>query len=466
MIARLLSLPAPAALLSPLLLTGGLLLASAPPVAAQTFEEALAASYNTNPQLMAERANLRATDEQIAQARSNWRPTVTLNGAIGKGYTDIKGVPNQPVIGTPRQGQFNVTQPLYRGATEPQIEAARNSIQAERARLFATEQTVLLNAATAYLDTVQNQALVRLNMENERVLGRQLEATNDQFRVGEVTRTDVAQAEARLAGATASRIQAEGTLETSRATFQQIIGIAALKLTRPPRPDGVPSTSENASAEAALRNPTVVAAQFDEGTARAQIDAARGGLLPTLSLSATAGYTRETAGSTLPPTGSASILAQLSVPLYESGSVYSQVRQARQVASQRLILISDARRTAISAATQAFETLLSSRARIESLASQVQADEVALEGVRQEASVGSRTILDILNAEQELLNSQVSREQATHDDLVASFQVLSAMGRMTARDLKLPVELYDFEANFRDVEKRWWGTDILKQKDE
>ncbi|MEJ0070153.1 MAG: TolC family protein [Pseudomonadota bacterium] len=205
------------------------------------------------------------------------------------------------------------------------MEAARNAIQAERARLFATEQTVLLNGATAYLDTVQNQALVRLNMENERVLGRQLEATNDQFRVGEVTRTDVAQAEARLAGATASRIQAEGTLETSRATFQQVIGIAALKLIRPPRPTGLPTTSENAAAEAAVRNPTVVASQFDEGTARSQIDVARGGLLPTLSLSGTAGYTRDTAGSTLPPTGTATLLAQLSVPLYESGSVYSQV---------------------------------------------------------------------------------------------------------------------------------------------
>jgi outer membrane protein len=443
-----------------------LLIGAGPPATAQTFEEALAAAYNSNPQLMAERANLRATDEQIAQARSNWRPTVTITGQIGKGYTDIKGNPTSPITGTPRQGAFNVTQPLYRGATEPQIEAARNSIQAERARLFAAEQTVLLNAATTYLDTVQNQALVRLNMENERVLGRQLEATNDQFRVGEVTRTDVAQAEARLAGATASRIQAEGTLETSRATFQQIIGIAALRLTQPPRPKGLPTTSENASAEAATRNPTVVAAQFDEGTARAQIDVARGGLLPTLSAVGTAGYQRDLPGSTLPPVGTAAIVAQLSVPLYESGSVYSQVRQARQIASQRLILISDARRTAIASATQAFETLLSSRARIDSLNSQVQADEVALEGVRQEASVGSRTILDILNAEQELLNSQVSLEQAIHDDLVASFQVLSAMGRMTAHDLSLPVELYDFEANYRDVEKRWWGTDILKQKDE
>ena len=457
MIARRFLLPA---------LTGCLLAGTASVGFAQTFEEALAAAYNTNPQLMAERANLRATDEQIAQARSGWRPTVTVTGDIGKGYTDIKGLPTYPVTGTPKLGQVTVAQPLYRYATEPSIEAARNSIQAERARLFATEQTVLLNAATTYFDVVQNQNVVRLNIENERVLGKQLEATNDQFRVGEVTRTDVSQAEARLAGATATRIQAEGTLATSRATFQQIIGIPALNLTRPPRPKGLPTTSENAAAEAATKNPTVVAAQFDEGTARAQIDVAKGGLLPTLSLAGTAQYQRDTVGSTLPPNGEAQILAQLSIPLYESGSVYSQVRQARQVASQRLILIMDARRTAISSATQAFETLLSTRAQIESLNAQVEADTIALEGVRQEASVGSRTILDILNAEQELLNSEVSREQATHDDLVASFQVLSATGRMTARELALPVELYDFEANFRDVDKRWWGTDILKQKDE
>ena len=449
------------------ILTGSLIAGVALPAAAQTFEEALAAAYSTNPQLLAERANLRATDEQIAQARANWRPTVTVTGAFGPQETNIKGAANQPIQNNAKQSAFNITQPLYRGGrTVAGIEAARNAIQAERARLVATEETVLLNAATAYLDTVQNASLVRLNAENERVLQKQLEATNDQFRVGEVTRTDVSQAEARLAGATAGRIQAEGTLEASKATFQQVIGIAALKLIQPVRPGGMPATSEQASAEAAVKNPTVVAAQFDEGNARAQIDLARGALLPTLSVVGQAGYSKDTPGSSLPSTTQTALLAQLSVPLYESGAVYSQVRQARQVASQRLILIQDARRTAIATATSAFETLLSSRARTESLDSQVQADEVALEGVRQEASVGSRTILDILNAEQELLNSQVSREQAAHDDLVASYQVLAAIGRMTARDLKLPVELYDFEANYKDIEDRWWGTDILKQKDE
>jgi outer membrane protein len=448
-------------------LTGSLLAGTALCAAAQTFEEALAVAYNTNPQLLAERANLRATDEQIAQARANWRPTVTVTGQVGHGDTWLQGRHDNPIPGTPRQASFNITQPLYRGGrTVAGIEAARNAIQAERARLFATEQLVLLNAATAYLDTVQNEAVVRLNIANERVLQRQLEATNDQFRVGEVTRTDVSQAEARLSGATASRIQAEGTLETSKATFQQVIGIPALRLIQPPRPKALPPNSEQAAAEASTRNPTVVAAQFDEGNARAQIDLARGALLPTLNVVGQAAYQRELPGSTLPPVSNTALLAQLSVPLYEAGAVYSQVRQARQVQSQRLILINDARRTAVASATQSFETLLSSRARIDSLNSQVQANEIALEGVRQEASVGSRTILDILNAEQELLNSQVSREQAIHDDLVASFQVLNAVGRMTARDLSLPVELYDFEANFRDVENRWWGTDILRQKDE
>jgi len=439
---------------------------TAPGASAQTFEEALANAYNSNPQLLAERANLRATDEQIAQARAGWRPTVTVSSEVGKGETNIKGLPNQPIGQTPRQAQVQVSQPLYRGATVPQIESARNAIQGERARLFSTEQTVLLNAATAYLDTVQNAELVRLNAENEKVLAKQLEATQDQFRVGEVTKTDVSQAEARLAGATASRIQAEGTLQASKATFQQVVGLAALKLTRPPRPKGLPSSSENASQEAATKNPLVIAAQFDEGTARAQIDVARAGLLPQLNLVGTAGYQRDLPGSTLPKTTDAAVLAQISVPLYEAGSVYSQVRQARQVASQRLILIQDARRTAIANATSSFETLLSSRARIEALQSQVQADTIALEGVRQEASVGSRTILDILNAEQELLNSQTSREQAIHDDLVSCFQVLSAVGRMTAKELALPVQLYDFDTNFRDVENRWWGTDILKQKEE
>jgi TolC family type I secretion outer membrane protein len=444
-----------------------LLVGVALPAAAQTIEEALASAYNTNPQLQAERANLRATDEQIAQARSNWRPTVTLSGQLGKGYADIRGNPNNPVESTPQQTSLVISQPLYRGGrTLAAIESAKNAVQAGRARLFATEQSVLLSAATTYLDMVQNEAVVRLNIANERVLRRQLEATNDQFRVGEVTRTDVSQAEARLAGATSTRIAAEGNLEVSRATFQQVIGMPAIKLTQPPRPRALPPTTEQAALEASTRNPTVVAAQFDEGSARAQIDVVRGALLPTISLNGTGSYTKETPGSGLPPVGIGSAVVQLSVPLYEAGVTYSQTRQARQIASQRLILINDARKTAIASATQAFETLLSSRARIESLNAQVQANEIALEGVRQEASVGSRTILDILNAEQELLNSQVSREQAIHDDLVASFQVLSAMGRMTARELALPVELYDLEANYRDIENRWWGTDVLRQRDE
>lgn len=442
-----------------LLATGGAL-----PAAAQTLEEALAATYNTNTQLLAERANLRATDEQIAQARANWRPTVTVTAQGGKAYNELQSTRNTTVTNTTRSATLTIAEPLYRGGrTVAQIESARNAIQAERARLFATEETVLLNAATAYVNVVQAEAVVRLNIANERVLQRQLEATNDQFRVGEVTRTDVSQAEARLAGATATRIQAEGNLESQRASFQQTVGIAAIKLTQPPRPKGLPANSEGAAADAAVKNPTVIAAQFDEGNARAQIDLARGALLPTLSLAGQGSYARNPIGSGIPQVSTAAALLQLSVPLYESGAVYSQVRQARQVASQRLILIDDARRVAIANATQSFETLLSSRAQIESLTSQVQADEIALEGVRQEASVGSRTILDILNAEQELLNSQVSREQAIHDDLVASFQVLSAVGRMTARDLALPVELYDFDANFRDVENRWFGTDILKQ---
>jgi TolC family type I secretion outer membrane protein len=448
-------------------LTAALLAGVALPAAAQSFEEALASAYNTNPQLQAERANLRATDEQIAQARANWRPTVTFTGQLGKGYADVRGNPNNPIESNPQTAQVVISQPLYRGGrTVAAIEAAKNAIQAGRARLFNIEQTVLLSAATAYLDFVQNANVVRLNMANERVLRRQLEATNDQFRVGEVTRTDVSQAEARLAGATSNRIAAEGQLETTRASFQQIVGLPAIRLTQPPRPRGLPPTSEQAALEASTRNPLVIAAQFDEGQARAQIDVVRGALLPTIALNGTGSYAKENPGSSLPPTGIGSAVVQLSVPLYEAGATYSQTRQARQVASQRLILINDSRKTAIANATQAFETLLSSRARIESLASQVQANEIALEGVRQEASVGSRTILDILNAEQELLNSQVTREQATRDDLVASFQVLSAMGRMTAKELALPVELYDFEANFKDVENRWIGTDILRQKDE
>ncbi len=437
------------------------LLSTAAPVSAQTLEEALSKAYQTNPQLLSQRARLRATDERLPQARAGWRPTVTASASAGRSRLDIDGSPQAPFELSPRQANVQINQPLYRGGrTVAGTERAKQEIQAERARLFAVEQEVLLNTASAYLNVIRDRATVDLNSSNQQVLQTQLEATQDRFRVGEVTRTDVSQAEARLAGVVADRIAAEGQLQSSLANFEKLTGFSINSPQRPSIPEALlPKTLDEAQSAAAEFNPSVVAARFDEGASRNSVDEVRGELLPTVSLVGSIAYQEETSANSRPQ-NNAQILAQVQVPIYEAGAVYSRVRAAKQQANQRRIDIETTRRNAIEQATQAFQNLQSARARITSLTSQIRAAEIALDGVRQEATVGSRTVLDVLNAEQELLNARVSLVRSQRDEVVAAFTLLLSTGRLTAQRLTLPVEIYDFESNFRDVENRWLGTGI------
>ncbi len=430
--------------------------------AAQTLEEVLATAYENNPQIIAQRALLRSTDENIAIARSGWRPTVTVNNQIGAATTERQGVRGDPRGTVPRSSTLDVSQPLYRGGrTEAGVRRSRNQIQAERARLFAVEQAVFLDASTAYFNLVRDEATLALRINNVSVLTRQLESTTDQFRVGVVTRTDVSQAEAALAGANADRSAAEGNLTSSRATFQRIVGIVPDRLTPPPAPAALPAANSEAASMAATANPSVIAARFDSESAKETIEEIRGELLPTVSLTGQLAYRAGQSVATQNSQNSAQAVVSMSVPLYESGSVYARMRQARQIESQRTAQFELARRQAVEASATAFESLQSTRARIVALKAQIKANEIALEGVRQEATVGSRTVLDVLNAEQTLLNSQVSLVQSQRDELVFSYQLLSAVGRLTAQGLALPVQLYDFEANFKAVENKWFGSELL-----
>lgn len=443
------------------------LVALAAPAHSQSLEEALSTAYQSNPNLLSERANLRATDERLPQAMSEWRPTVQLNASVARAR-----VSEGPLNGTnggyttPRDANVVITQPIFRGSANPAIARSKDQIQAERARLFNTEQSVLLNASTAYFNLLRDQATLDLQIKNEQVLSTQLDATRDRFRVGEVTRTDVSQAEAALAGAVAQRIGAEGNLAVSRATFLQNVGLAPGNVRPVQEPQKLlPNTADEASTVAATDNPLVVAAQFDENAARNSIDEIRGGLLPSASLVGQYDVSRGSISSALSGLGgintdTAQLTAQITVPLYESGSIYSQVRQQKQVANQARMIIDAQRRSAVQSATAAYQSMVSARAQIQSLNAQIEANTVALEGVRQEANVGSRTVLDILNAEQTLLNSQVSLVQSQRDNLVAAYTLLSAVGRLTAKTLELPVQIYDYESYFRETKDRWIGTDI------
>jgi len=440
---------------------GVLLVAASATARAETLTDALADAYNNNPQILAERANLRATDESVPQALSGWRPTVTATGSIGAQSIDNR--PGSPVLPGeiktfPDTADLNVTQPVYSGGRTVALTAeAEKTVEAERARNIATEQTVFLSVIQAYLDVVRDQATLELSINNEQVLRRQLEATNDQFRVGAVTRTDVAQAEARLAGATASRQQAAGNLQVSRANYERAVGhLPPGKLAQPTVHPVLPANRADAIGLATFKNPNVIAAIYTEDAARNAIDATRDQLLPSLALVGDANRANNTVISGR-LTNTFSVVARLTMPLYEGGQIYSQTRQAVQVAGERRSQTDDARRAAIQGASQAWEQIASGRAQVVSLQSTIKAAQIALDGVRQEATVGSRTVLDVLNAEQELFTDQVQLVTAQHDLAVAEFTLAEQIGRLTAVDLRLPVKLYDVDRHYRSVRDKWAG---------
>ena len=434
-----------------------LAISPAAPVAAQTLAEALAAAYEGNPTLRAQRVQLRAIDEGLPEARAGWRPTVTAEGQAGVGTAD-SGAGAQDL--QPLSYGLFVTQPLYRGGrTSAGISRANNLILAERAQLTSVEQQILLEAATAYMDVARDLTVLELSVRNEQVLVRELNATEDRFRVGELTLTDVAQAKARLAGAVAGRIQAQGDLESSRAEYLRIIGRAA-EFPRPAAPlPGLPLTLEEALSFSDENNPDIVAVRHLEQAAQDDIRLARGEMLPTLSLNGQIEH-REDFSSAGSESDSAQVTAQLIIPLYEGGAPSARVRRAKQVAGQRRIEQEETRRTVRAQATSSWVALSVARAGVTQFESQVEANTTALEGTREQARVGSRILLDVLNAEQELFRAQVNLEVAKRDSFVAGLQVLVSIGRLTARDLNLDVEYYDESAYYRDVKGKLGGTDI------
>jgi outer membrane protein/adhesin transport system outer membrane protein len=346
---------------------------------------------------------------------------------------------------------------VFRGfRTVAEVQRAENRVRAERARLISVEQTVFLAAATAYVDVLRDQVVLEFNISNEQVLRRQLEAAQDRFAVGELTRTDVSQAEARLARAKADRIQAEGDLESARAVYRRVIGAAPEKLEKPGPVTGLPATLDEALAAAGSWNPGVLIAEFNEKAARDDVDLVVGELLPTVDITASFDQRRD-AASRFSESETASVLGQITIPLYQAGLVSARVREAKQVASQGRLKVVESRRQAIEDTTRAWEALQTARARIVAFEAEIRANETALEGISQEAIAGLRTVLDILDAEQELLDAKVNLVRVKRDEVVASFELLSAAGRLTARDLNLPVEFYDPAVHYRTVRGKFFG---------
>ncbi len=431
------------------------------PASAQTFDEALALAYTNNPDLRAARANLRGTNEGVPQARGGWLPTVSAN--VTGGYTSLDSQNNDTNTSSdgdsfPTTGNLTVSQPLYTGgSTAANVRRTKALVQAERASLFDSEQTVLLSAAQAYVDVIRFEAVLDLQVSNLQRLIKQLEATRDRFAVGEVTRTDVAQAEARVARAEADRAQAAGDLTNGRVIFERVVGIVPAGLTQPATPPGLPASREEAVDVGTESNFQLVEAKFQEVAAIDQIDRSFGSLLPSADLVFSADQSYDTSGGDNEST-SVTLEAQLTIPIYQQGIVYSQVRAAKEEANRQRILVESVRRSVVDVAARSFEEYETALARIDALQAEVDSQQVALEGVEQEATVGARTVLDVLDAEQELLDAQVNLVSAQRNALVAAYELLTAVGRMTASNLALPVELYDFNTPYLETEKRLYGT--------
>lgn len=432
-------------------------------VNAETLSEALASAYSGEPTLRAERARQRATDEQTPQALSGWRPTVDAGADAGIANTDTDPNPTGTRSGTSYPADFSITltQPVFRGfKTVKGVKRAEATVEAGRQNLLAVEQQTLFDTVQAYMNVIRDRRILMLRQRNVTVLREQLRASNERFNVGEVTRTDVAQSRARLSLSESTVAEAKSNLAASIATYNKLVGHAPGSLKYPKLPK-LPKSLEGATALADKINPNILAAAFVAEAAKYNVGVVTGDLLPTVSLEASGTRTIDDLDHVDEGNvNQVTVLGRVSVPLYEAGSVYSAVREAKQTESQRRIEIIGAARTVREAIVTAWNFLIASRETIVSSKSQVSANTLALDGVKQEYLVGSRTTLDVLNAEAELLNSQVILAQAERDQIVAAYQILGSIGQLTARQIGLGVDYYDPIENYDNVRNKWFGTGV------
>lgn len=403
----------------------------------QRLEDILRQSYADNPTLRAARAEMRATRENLPQAQAGWKPSVLAEADAQ--WADIDQSPS--VAGSAdgsfsKQAGLTISQPLYRGGrTVAAVEGAENIIAAQQSILNATSQRVMRDVAAAYMDVVRDQAVLELRTNNESVIARQLEATRDRFEVGELTRTDVSQAEARFARAQADRTQAVGSLRTSESVFRQLtgsepglLGYPELSFNLPPHADAAMSKAEN-------DNPTVIASHYRHKAAEADIDGIFGELLPQISAFGSLNQAYDPQPGLIDDSTTTAVGVLASWQLYSGGATRSRVRQARHVSNQRYIGIQEARQQAMQEAVANWESLQTAKAEIKSRTAQTEAARIAKEGVYQEAELGSRTILDTLDADQEYLDAQVALVTARRNETVATFFLAATLGLLTPATL-------------------------------
>ncbi|WP_133366300.1 TolC family outer membrane protein [Qipengyuania sediminis] len=454
-----------------LLVLGAALSAQGMPASADTLREALAAAYRNNPTLAAARANQRATDEGVAIQRSAGRPNVSANGQ----YLEFVKQASDSFINPDRavNGQLNLGVPIYQGgAVRNGIRGAVARVEAGRADLRGAESDIFTQTVAAYMDVLRAEALVGLQANQVDVLAVNAEATSDRFEIGDLTRTDVAQSEARLALARGNLRTAQANLIAARETYAQLTGLAADDLEPPPPLPGFPASVDEAVAIALEQNPDLIGARGRARAAGFDTRVAGAGRLPRVSV-ITGGTYNNYLGSldgigaggaavSVPQSNNAlQVGVQLNVPLFQGGLPAAQRRQAQAREGAALETVIAAERLVIAQVRSAWGNWQAASAVIASAQTAVDAAALSLEGVRAENSIGNRTILDTLNAEQELLQARTELVTARRNAYVAGFQLLAAMGRAEARDLGLVDEglLYDPVVNYDRVSGKWFDFD-------
>jgi outer membrane protein len=438
------------------------------PASADTIEAALVRAYQTNPQLNAQRAQVRVTDENVPQALSGYRPKLSVSATAGTQYTDLLntfgGTPQAILksevfgVNAPRSAGLTLSQTLYNGnQTANRTRAAESQVSGAREALRVLDESILLAAATIYMDYLRDAAIVEVQKSNVRVLEQTLKQTRDRFNVGEVTRTDVAQSEAQLAAGQTQLLAAEATLTTTKANFRRIIGNDPVNLAPGSPVDRfLPATLPAAVELSLIENPNVTAAMYGIDVQFLQVKVNEGALLPTVTAQVVVQQAYEQQLQVFRSFG-ASAIAQVNVPIYQGGAEYSLIRQSKEsLAQQRLVLEQTRDQTRANTVT-AWGQLVAGKAQVASAQSQVTASEIALNGVREEAKAGQRTTLDVLNAQQALVNARVALVTAQHDRVVASYAVLSAVGRLSPQVLGLNTTVYDASVHYQQVRDSWAG---------
>ena len=432
---------------------------------AETLNDAFAQAYLYNPQLDAQRATLRATDESVSRANSGYRPSVNASADVGRERFESRpdfGAFSSSGNTSPRGYNIQLVQPIFRGfRTTNAVNSAEADVRAGREALRDVEQQVLLNVVTQYGNVVRDQAIVRLRESNLTFLTTELKATQERFTVGEVTRTDVAQAQARLAAGRSGLDLAKANLKSSRAVYEQFVGSPPRNLSEPnPNVKLLPRSLDDAIGIGTKENPQVVAALYNEQSARYQIEQIRGELLPEAQLEAS--FTnRFDSSRQIEETETTSVVGRLNVPIYANGGeVYARVRQAKQSHLARIQAIEQARALVQAQVVQNWSQLEGAKAQLASDKAQIESNKVALNGVREEEKVGQRTLIEVLNAQQELLNSQIQLENTKRNVLVAAYSVVSAVGRLNVAEVGAAGTIYDPEAHYHEVRRQWIGLDI------